>query len=133
MENCNAKIMGATHFDFVADSHMTNTTVKANASTASMAIADFPKNNTNTGASGTIVLTLPTAASVEGQKCRVQLTVAQIVRLDPAGTEKIYLGGDGVAGKYLNIAGVIGNYADIYSDGTAFYVVGYSGVLTKES
>lgn len=125
--------MGATRFDSVVRAIDVNTTVKANASTASMAVADFEKNNTNTGASGTIVLTLPAAANVPEQTCKVQVTAAQIVRLLPQTGEKIYLGGDGVATKYLNIAAVIGNYADVYCDGTSFYVTGYSGVLTKES
>jgi len=125
--------MGVTNADVYADGFDTLVAVKANAATASIAIADFPKNNTNTGAGGTIVLTLPAAASVEGQKMRVYLTVAQIVRVDPYSTESIYLAGSGTAGKYLNIAGVIGNYCDIYSDGTYFYVTGFSGVVTKES
>lgn len=125
--------MGATKFDVAVSSIHTNTTVKANTATASIAVADFEKNNTNTGAGGTIVLTLPSASSVPEQMMRVYVTVAQIIQLDPSGTEKIYLAGSGVAGKYLNIAGTIGNYADIYCDGTSFYVIGYSGVLTKES
>jgi len=125
--------MGETRFSLVVDDLMTNTTVKANASTATMKDYDFEKNNTNTGAVGTVALTLPVAASLKGQKTRIQLTAAQIVQLLPATGEKIYLGGDGVASKYLNIAGVIGNYAEVYCDGTSFYVTGYSGVLTKEA
>jgi len=109
------------------------TSVKANAATASIAAADFPKNNTNTGATGTIVLTLPTAASVANQKMRVYLTAAQIVRIDPYSTESIYLAGSGTAGKYLNIAAAIGNYCDVLSDGTNFYVTGFSGIVTKEA
>lgn len=108
-------------------------TVKAQATTAAVATTDFPKNNTNTGSTATMVLTLPAAADVKGKFMRVQLTVAQIVQLVPATGEKIYLGGSGVASKYLQIAGVIGNYAVIYSDGTDYLVTGYAGVLTKES
>lgn len=125
--------MGNTNFDVVVSSLDTNTTVKANTATADMNGYDFEKNNTNTGSSGTIVLTLPAASSLKGQKTRIQITAAQIVRVTPATGEKIYLGGDGVASKYLNIAAVIGNYAEIYCDGTSFYVTGYSGVLTKEA
>jgi len=110
-----------------------NATVVAKAATANLAAADFGKNITNTGASGAIVLTLPAAATVSGKSMRVQLTVAQNVSLSPAATEKVFLGGDGVANKDLVIAGVIGNYADIYCDGTNYLVVGYSGVLTKEA
>jgi hypothetical protein len=125
--------MGVTNFDAVATTLSTLTTVKANAATAAVAAADFPKNNTNTGASGAIVLTLPAASSVKEQYMRVQLTVAQTVTLTPASGEKIYLGGSGVASKYLLIAGVIGNYAEIYSDGASYFVTGYAGVLTKEA
>jgi hypothetical protein len=125
--------MGNTNFDVVVTSLDTNTTVKANASTATMKGYDFEKNNTNTGAVGTVVLTLPAASNFKGQKTRIQITAAQIVQVTPASGEKIYLGGDGVASKYLNIAGVIGNYAEIYCDGSSFYVTGYSGVLTKEA
>ena len=71
-------------------------------------------------------------SSLKGQKTRIQITVAEIVQVKPATGEKIYLGGDGVASKYLNIAAVIGNYAELYCDGTSFYVTAYSGVLTKE-
>jgi len=109
------------------------TTVKANPADATIADADFPKNNTNTGATGTITLTLPLAKNVKGKSMHVQLTAYQIVRLDPNGTEKIYLGGDGVAGKYLNIAAILGNYVDVFSDGTDFLVTGYFGVVTKEA
>lgn len=108
-------------------------TVATNATTGAVATADFPKNNTNTGSSATMVLTLPAASAVKGKFMRFQLTVAQIVQLTPASGEKIYLGGSGVADKYLNIAGVIGNYAVLYSDGTDYLVTDYSGVLTKES
>lgn len=108
-------------------------TVSAQAATATLATTDFNKILTNTGTSGTVVLTLPAAASVAGSGIKIQVTVAQIVRLTPATGEKVYLGGSGVASKYLNIAGVIGNYADVYSDGTDYIVTSYSGVLTKEA
>lgn len=110
-----------------------NATVAAKAATANLAAADFGKNITNTGAGDAIVLTLPAAATVSGKAMRVQLTVAKNVSLSPAATEKVFLGGDGVANKDLVIAGVIGNYADIYCDGKDYLVVGYSGVLTKEA
>ena len=109
-----------------------NATVAAKAATANLVAADFGKNVTNTGAGAGIVLTLPAAATVSGKAMRVQLTAAQDVSLSPAATEKVFLGGDGVANKDLVIAGVIGNYADIYCDGTDYFVVSYSGVLTKE-
>ncbi len=107
--------------------------VSAQASTATVTSSIFGTNVTNTGSSGTITLTLPSVKVGKGKMFRVQLTVAQVVRLLPVTGEAIYLGGSGVVTKYLNIAGVIGNYADIYCDGTAWYVTGYSGVVTKEA
>jgi len=100
---------------------------------ATLVAADLNKNVTNTGAAGTITLTLPAVAGLTGYTLHVGLTAAQIVRIDPAGTEAIFLDGSGAAGKYLNIAGVIGNYCDIYCDGTQWLVVSRSGVLTKEA
>lgn len=111
---------------------LANATISAQTSTASLATTDFGKVVTNTGAGDTIVLTLPAAASVAGLSLKVQITVAQIVSLSPASTEAIYLGGDGVVNKDLNIAGVVGNYVDIISDGSNYLVTGYSGVVTKE-
>jgi hypothetical protein len=107
--------------------------VKAHTTTENLAAADFPKNNTNTGASGNIVLTLPAAASVAGQSTRIQVTAAHQVSLSPAATEAVYLGGDGVVDKDLVVAGTIGNFCDVYSDGKRFLVLGYSGVVTKEA
>jgi len=107
--------------------------VTAKAATGNLAIADYAKNLTNTGAAGTIVLTLLAAASAAGMAFRIQCTAAQIVRLLPQTGEKIYLGGSGVASKYLNIAAVIGNYVDVYCDGEKYLVTSYSGVVTKEA
>lgn len=112
---------------------LANGTISAQASTADLATTDFGKVVTNTGASNTIILTLPSAVSVAGLSIKVQITAAQIVSLSPAATEAVYLGGNGVVNKDLSIAGVIGNYADIYSDGSNYLVINYSGVLTKEA
>lgn len=108
-------------------------TVEANAASATLAAANFGKIQTNTGSSGTIVLTLPAANTVGGCCLKVQVTVAQIVRLTPASGEKVYLGGDGIASKYCQIAGVIGNFLDLYCDGSDFLVMNYAGVVTKEA
>lgn len=107
-------------------------TVSAHAANATLTVADFGKQHTNTGASGAITLTLPAPADCAGMPLRVQMTVAQVVNLDPL-TKSIYLGGSGVADKLCIIAGVIGNYLDLYSDGVDFLVTGYSGVVTKEA
>jgi hypothetical protein len=109
-------------------------TVEAQAATATLTIANCSgKIQTNTGAGGAIVLTLPAASTVAGCAFKVQLTVAQTVTLTPASGEKIYVGGSGVASKYALIAGAIGNFADVFCDGVDFLVVGYSGIVTKEA
>jgi len=108
-------------------------TVEANTADGTLTVANFGKIQTNTGAGATVTLTLPSVTTVAGTSLKVQLTAAQIVRLLPATGEKIYLGGSGVASKYLQIAGVIGNYCDVFCDGEEFHVMGYSGVVTKEA
>jgi len=107
--------------------------VSAKTTTGNLAIGDYAKNITNTGSSGTIVLTLLAASAAAGMSFRVQITVAQIVRLLPQTGEKVFLGGSGVATKYLQIAGTIGNYCDVYCDGEKYLVTSYSGVVTKEA
>lgn len=108
-------------------------TVSAHSSTATLAESDFGKNNTNTGAGGATVMTLPAAALVRGSYLKYQLTVAQQVSLSPAATDAVYLGGSGVLNKDLIIAGVVGNFVEIYSNGADYEVVNYSGVVTKEA
>lgn len=87
----------------------------------------------NTGAGGTIVLTLPAVAKAKGYILLVNVLAAQIVRALPQTGEIINYNGSAVVTKYLNIAGVIGNFAEIYSDGTQWIVVNANGVVTKEA
>ncbi len=94
---------------------------------------DMGKIFNNTADDGTQVLTLPALKDVQGECLRVAATAAQIIRLLPQTGEAINLNGSAVASKYLNIAGVIGNYVDVYADNTEWVVVGYSGVVTKEA
>jgi hypothetical protein len=107
------------------------TVVALTTGTALTVAAHAGKNITNTGAS-TNTHTLPAVAVAAGVAMRFQSTAAQVVRLDPSGSEQIFLGGSGVAGKYVNIAAAIGNYAEIYCDGRYWHVIAYSGVVTKE-
>lgn len=108
--------------------------VEANATSATLTVANMGKIQTNTGAVGAVALTLPAAADAAGCAFRVYITAAQPVTIEPGGvTEKIYLGGDGVANKHLAIAGVIGNFAELYSDGETWLVTYHSGVATKEA
>jgi len=98
-----------------------------------LVVANLLKIVTNTGDIDALVLTLPAAVDAAGMVLHVQLTAAQTVELLPVTLEKIFLGGDGVASKYLLIAGVIGNYARVYCDGEKWLVFDYNGVLTKEA
>ena len=88
---------------------------------------------TNTGAAKTIVFTLPTAESMAGSVIGFKVMAAQIVKCLPVTGEKIFLHGDGVATKYLNVAAVIGNYVELYSDGVDWTVEHAVGVVTKEA
>jgi hypothetical protein len=98
---------------------------------ATLTVASFARIHTNTGAGAAKNLTLPSAADAAGMSIKIQITAAWALVLIPASTEKIYLGGDGVADSTLTIAGVIGNYADVYCDGKRYHVIDYNGVLTK--
>ena len=108
-------------------------TVQAEAATTTLVAADFGLNLTNTGASGAVVYTLPAASAVAGKCARINITAAHQVSLSPVAADAIYLGGNGVDNKDVVIAGVIGNYVDLFSDGTNFFVTGYSGVVTKQA
>jgi len=110
-----------------------NATVAAKTATANLSSSDWNKNVTNTGSSGTIVLTLLTPVGNANKVFRVQVTAAQIVSLSPPAGVGVYLGGSGVDAKDAHIAGVIGNYLDVYCDGANYHITGYSGVATKEA
>lgn len=110
-----------------------NGTVSAQASTATLTTDIAGKILTNTGASGAVTLTLPSAASMKGKTFQVKTTVAQIINLSPASTEAVYLAGSGVVNKDLVIAGVIGNTVTVYSNGTDYEAYYPNGVVTKEA
>ncbi len=80
----------------------------------------------NTGASGTITITLPAAAV--GMRFGFALGAAQQLRIDPNGTETISLpstGVPGAAGKYL-VADAIGENVEI-----ACWIAGNWSVLNS--
>lgn len=108
-------------------------TVTGHDTSVTLAAVDFNWIATNTGAWAGIVLTLPAASTVTSRSLKVAVLVAQTVTLTPATGEKIYLNGSGVASKYLLIAWTIGNFCEIYSDGTDYIVTNYSWVVTKEA
>ena len=131
--------LSKTHFKgpLINGSNLTITTVDptttptAHTASATLVVADYNTIHTNTAAGASITLTLPAAATVSNKMLKIQLLAAQSVVLTPASGEKIFLGGSGTADSTATIAGTIGNYCDVYCDGTAHMIMGYSGVITK--
>ncbi len=108
-------------------------TVESEDDDATLTVGDLNKIYNNTGSSKTIVLTLPGVKESKGKALTVHSTVAEINRIAPVTGEAINLHGSAVVSKYLQVAGVIGNYVSIYSDGQQWIVTGYAGVVTKEA
>lgn len=110
-------------------------TVLAKTADYTVTLADLKTQTiiNNTGASGTIVLTLPSVASSDGYVLLVNILAAQIVRLLPQTGEAVNYNGSAVVTKYFQIAGTIGNYAELYCNGSQWLVIGGNGVLTKEA
>lgn len=126
----------ATIVEGIGYENIPNMRTSATAFTSALTVPDSFTSGmcyNNTGATGTLAATLPAAEKANGKYIAFFISAAQIVRPTPATGEKIYLFGDGVASKYLNIAGVVGNYAVLYCDGTAWFVMNSSGVVTKEA
>ena len=76
---------------------------------------------------------MPSVALSQGKCLSFHVLAAQIIQVLPVSGQAINLNGSAVVTKYLNIAAVIGNYCDMYCDGTQWIVTGYSGVVTKEA
>lgn len=108
-------------------------TVSAKTSDYTIPAAGLNAIYTNAGASGTVVFTLPSVKTSAGKALTLHSLAAQIVRALPQTGEAVNLNGSAVVTKYLNVANVIGNYADLYCDGSQWIVTGYAGVVTKES
>jgi len=87
----------------------------------------------NTGAAAAVEHNLPDPATCTGVYFGFFQTAAQITRLQPISGGKVYYGGSGVADKYVQLAGVIGNYMILWCDGVNWYVVEANGVVTKEA
>jgi hypothetical protein len=108
-------------------------TVTAKTADYTVLATDLNKVFSNAGAGGTVVFTLPAVRNSINAALKFPLLAAQVVRLLPQSGEAVDLNGSAVVTKYLNVAGVIGNYVDVYCDGVKWIVVGYSGVVTKEA
>lgn len=86
----------------------------------------------NTGDTGVQVLTLPAVADAKGKVIRAHALAAQAIRLDPQTGEAVNYNGSAVVSKYVDLAGVIGNYIELFCDGTEWIVTQANGVVTKE-
>lgn len=101
--------------------------------TVTQADLDAPTVFNNTGDTGTQTLTLPAVADSKGKVIAVSVTAAQIVRLDPQTGEAVNYFGSAVVSKYVQVAGVIGNYIELFCDGSQWIVTKGNGVITKEA
>lgn len=101
--------------------------------TITVADVSTPTIFNNSGDNGTMVLTLPSVSAAKGKVVRVHLLAAQIVRLLPVSGQAVNYNGSAVVTKYLNIAGVIGNYVEVFCDGSQWVVTQANGVVTKEA
>ncbi len=84
---------------------------------------------TNTTAS--IVLTLPKAKDVRGGVVRAYVTATETIQLEPATGEKVNYNGNDTVDENAQIAGVVGNYMEVVSDGDEWVVTKANGVVTK--
>lgn len=96
---------------------------------------DSDKIYTTTGASGTVVFTLP-ASTASGVRFLFYVGAAQELRIDPNGSETIALpstGVQGAAGKYLT-ADAVGEWVEVRSlVAGGWAVTGFAGTWTAES
>ena len=117
--------------------NMTTTAGKINKTfTSALAVPDVFQSgmvyNNVASSTANLACTLPAVANNAGKYLTFFTGAAYVMRVTPASGESIYLFGDGVASKYLSIPAVVGNYATLYCDGTAWYVMASAGVIVKE-
>lgn len=115
------------------DTRLATVTTKTDAYTITLADLALPTIFNNSGDNGDLALTLPTAASARGKVVRVALLAAQTVSMTPVTGDIINYNGSAVASKYCRVAGVIGNYIELFSDGVQWIVTRANGVVTKEA
>lgn len=115
------------------DARTATVTTKTADYTVTLADLSLPTIFNNSGDDGTQVLTLPSVASAKGKVIRAHALAAQIIRLLPHTGEAINYNGSAVVTKYINLAGVIGNYIELFCDGTQWIVTQSNGVVTKEA
>lgn len=115
------------------DPRTATVTTKTADYTVTIADLEAPTIFNNTGDDGTQVLTLPSVKVAKGKVLRAYCTAAQIIRLLPQTGQAVNYNGNAVVTKYLNLAGVIGNYVEVFCDGKQWIVTQANGVVTKEA
>lgn len=115
------------------DVRLATVVAKTSNYTVTMADLAMPTIVNNTGAGGNINLTLPKARLARGKVLRAHALAAQTIRLAPQTGEAVNYNGAAVVTKYCQLAGVIGNSIEVFSDGTQWVVTKGNGVITKEA
>lgn len=115
------------------DPRTATVTTKTADYTITMADLEAPTIFNNSGDSGNQVLTLPAVADAKGKVVRIHALAAQTIQADPQTGEAVNYNGSATVSKYAQLAGVIGNYMELFCDGEQWIVTRSSGVITKES
>lgn len=115
------------------DRRLAQVLTKTSAYTVTLADLDYPTIINNSGDNGDLPLTLPSAVSARGKVLLVTALAAQTISLTPVTGDIINYNGSAVASKYCRLAGVIGNYIEVFSDGVQWIVTRANGVVTKEA
>lgn len=115
------------------DARTATVTVKTADYTITVADLNTPTIFNNTGDAGNLVYTLPSVASSKGKVVRIHALAAQTQQADPQAGEAVNYNGSAVVSKYAQLAGVIGNYMELFCDGTQWIVTQANGVVTKEA
>ena len=109
-------------------------TVEAHTADDTLVVAESGSLHTNTGAAGTITISLPAATA--GLEFLFAVGAAQQLRIDPNGSETISLPSNGVpgaAGKYL-VADAIGETVSLVcASAGSWRVMGFTGTWTAEA
>lgn len=112
-----------------------NATVSTKTADYTVTVSDLeaPTIFNNDGDGDTLVLTLPAVADAKGKVVRAHALAAQEIRLDPQTGEAVNYNGSATVSKYVSLAGTIGNYIEMFCDGTEWIVTQSNGVVTKEA
>lgn len=108
--------------------------VEAHTAADTLTAAENGTCHTNTGATGTIAITLPPATV--GLHFYFGIGAAQILQIDPNGTETISLPSNGVpgaAGKYLAADAIGESLRLVCVKAANWSVMGYTGTWTAEA